>query len=166
MLEKKFTRSENDLFSLLFVTLSIIWYNLYMEMNEVKFSNIYEEEQSFPYMDISLEEAREIRHLICNMPAFSNGEVVQMGLKNMDKYVYGNGMFGSCKGNKTFESYVYKEEYGYKIFTVIFEILTHKDYYSIDEFIFRNKDIEVISSIENKGSLSKRISYPEEFSRK
>lgn len=30
----------------------------------MKFDNIYEEEKYFPYMDISLDEAREIRYLI------------------------------------------------------------------------------------------------------
>ena len=46
----------------------------------MKFDNIYEEEKYFPYMDISLDEAREIRYLIKNTEALKNGKVVCMSL--------------------------------------------------------------------------------------
>lgn len=47
----------------------------------MEFDNIIEEEKYFPYMDISLDEAREIRYLIRNTEALKNGEVVWMSLK-------------------------------------------------------------------------------------
>ena len=133
----------------------------------MKFNNNYEEEILFPYTGISLEESREIRYLINNMPVFSDGEVVEMRLRNMDKYIYANGSFWSSKCNKSFQSYIYKEKNGYKIDTIIEEILSHKKYNSFDEFIYENNDIEEISTIENGASSSKRISYfEEEFTRK
>ena len=53
----------------------------------MKFDNIYEEEKYFPYMDISLDEAREIRYLIKNTEALKNGKVVCMSLKKEPNYI-------------------------------------------------------------------------------
>ena len=53
----------------------------------MKFDNIYEEEKYFPYMDISLDEAREIRYLMRNTEALKNGEVVCMSLKRELNYI-------------------------------------------------------------------------------
>lgn len=133
----------------------------------MEFDNTFEDEKCFPYLYISLEESRKIRYLIRNMDTFKNGEVVQMSLQNNGEYVYGNGMFASDDGNKTFESYVYKTPYGYKIFSVIEEVLKHKDYYSVDVFLFEEKDIRVISEVEHGDKVVKKIDYPEEsFTRK
>ena len=59
----------------------------------MEFDNIIEEEKYFPYMDISLDEAREIRYLVRNSEALKNGEVVWMSLKREPNYIYANGLF-------------------------------------------------------------------------
>ena len=68
----------------------------------MKFDNICEEEKYFPYMDISLDEAREIRYLIRNTEALKNGEVVCMSLKREPNYIYANGLFYGYDCNKSF----------------------------------------------------------------
>lgn len=128
----------------------------------MKFGNIYEEEKYFPYMDISLDEAREIRYLIRNTEALKNGEVVCMSLKSEPNYIYANGLFYSAGCNKSFDGFIYKRAHGYKIFTIVTEVLSHKDYYGIDEFIYQIKNIKVNSFVEKMDPVSKKISYPEE----
>jgi hypothetical protein len=128
----------------------------------MKFDNIYEEEKYFPYMDISLDEAREIRYLIKNTEALKNGKVVCMSLKKEPNYIYANGVFYGSDCNKLFESFIYKRAHGYKVYTIVTEILSHKDYYGIDEFIYQIKNIKVNSFVEKMDPVSKKISYPEE----
>ena len=128
----------------------------------MEFDNIIEEEKYFPYMDISLDEAREIRYLIRNTEALKNGEVVCMSLKNEPNYIYANGLFYSAGCNKSFDGFIYKRAHGYKIFTIVTEVLSHKDYYGIDEFIYQIKNIKVNSFVEKMDPVSKKISYPEE----
>ena len=128
----------------------------------MKFDNIYEEEKYFPYMDISLDEAREIRYLIKNTEALKNGKVVCMSLKKEPNYIYANGVFYGSDCNKSFESFIYKRAHGYKVYTIVTEVLSHKDYYGIDEFIYQIKNIKVNSFVEKMDPVSKKISYPEE----
>ena len=133
----------------------------------MEFNNIYEEEKYFPYIGISLDEAREIRYLIKNSEALKDGEVVCMSLENTSKYAYANGLFASDDCNKSFESFIYRRAHGYKIFTIVTEVLSHKDYYDIEEFIYQIKNIKVNSHVEGMKPVSKKISYPEEdFTRK
>ena len=127
----------------------------------MEFNNIIEEENFFPYIGLSLAEAREIRYLIRNMETFKNGKVIQMGLRNNEKCVYANGMYAGDV-NKTFESYIYRKDYGYKIFSVIVDVLSHRDYYSVDEFLFEPEHIKVISEIENMNKVENNIDYFEE----
>lgn len=128
----------------------------------MKFDNICEEEKYFPYMDISLDEAREIRYLMCNVEVLKNGKILMMSLKNTPEYVYANGLLADAESNKTFEGFIYKRAHGYKIFTIVTEVLSHKDYYGIDEFIYQIKNIKVNSFVEKMEPVSKKISYPEE----
>lgn len=128
----------------------------------MKFDNICEEEKYFPYMDISLDEAREFRYLMCNVEVLKNGKILMMSLKNTPEYVYANGLLADAESNKTFEGFIYKRAHGYKIFTIVTEVLSHKDYYGIDEFIYQIKNIKVNSFVEKMDPVSKKISYPEE----
>lgn len=128
----------------------------------MKFDNICEEEKYFPYMDISLDEAREFRYLMCNVEVLKNGKILMMSLKNTPEYVYANGLLADDESNKTFEGFIYKRAHGYKIFTIVTEVLSHKDYYGIDEFIYQIKNIKVNSFVEKMDPVSKKISYPEE----
>ena len=75
----------------------------------MEFDNIIEEEKYFPYMDISLDEAREIRYLIRNTEALKNGEVVWMSLKREPNYIYANGLFYGYDCNKSFEGFIYEK---------------------------------------------------------
>ena len=54
-----------------------------------------------------------------------------------------------------------KRAHGYKIYTIVTEVLSHKDYYGIDEFIYQIKNIKVNSIVERMEPVSKKISYPE-----
>ncbi len=131
----------------------------------MKFNNICEEEQLFPYEGISLKESRMIRYLLSNMPIFENGRIVQMSLKEMGNFINANGLFaGNINDNQnmSFDSYVYRQENGYMVLSTINGILSHKERYSIDEFICEDKNIQVKSKIEYKKPSCKRISYPEE----
>lgn len=127
----------------------------------MEFDNIIEEEKYFPYMDISLDEAREIRYLIRNTEALKNGEVVWMSLKREPNYIYANGLFYGYDCNKSFEGFIYERAHGYKIYTIVTDVLSHKDYYGIDEFIYQIKNIKVNSIVERMEPVSKKISYPE-----
>ena len=69
------------------------------------------------------------------------------------------GLVYDC--NKSFEGFIYERAHGYKIYTIVTEVLSHKDYYGIDEFIYQIKNIKVNSIVERMEPVSKKISYPE-----
>lgn len=125
------------------------------------FANIYDEEKVFPYLNISLEEARRLRYLVRNFYAFRNGELVQMSIENIDGIIKANGMVYEKGNNKTFDSEV---EYGEDKVTFYSEIeeVYGKRFYSIDEFCFLEKDIKVSSKLEGKDEVVRKIPYDEE----
>ena len=125
------------------------------------FNNIYEEERLFPYLNISLEEARRLRYLISNFYAFKNGDLIQMSLRNIDGVVTANGLVYEQDKNKAFDSRIEYVDEGIDIYSEIDEIF-HKRFYSIDKFRFKEKDIEVTSCIENKEDIVRHIPYPDE----
>ena len=125
------------------------------------FNNIYEEERLFPYLNISLEEARRLRYLISNFYAFKDGDLIQMSLRNIDGVVTANGLVYEQDKNKAFDSKIEYVDEGIDIYSEIDEIF-HKRFYSIDKFRFKEKDIEVTSCIENKEDIVRHIPYPEE----
>ena len=125
------------------------------------FNNIYEEERLFPYLNISLEEARRLRYLISNFYAFKDGYLIQMSLRNVDGVVTANGLVYEQDKNKAFDSKIEYVDEGIDIYSEIDEIF-HKRFYSIDKFRFKEKDIEVTSCIENKEDIVRHIPYPEE----
>ena len=125
------------------------------------FANIYEEEKVFPYLNMSLEEARKLRYLVKNFYAFKDGELVQMILKNIDGVVTANGMIFEEGKSKTFDSEIQYKEDGVTFYSEIEEIYGDR-YYSIDEFNFQEKDIEVTSKIERKEKVVRRIPYMDE----
>lgn len=127
-----------------------------------------EEEQYFPYnySEISLEEARIIRYLISNALVFSNSEIVTMSLNKKDKKIIANAHVYNENANVTFDSDIYRTKTGYKMYTVITEILSHKNYYSIDTFEFLTKDIKVTSKIEGMEEVERNIDYMCERGRK
>ena len=125
------------------------------------FNNIYEEERLFPYLNISLEEARSLRYLISNFYAFKDGDLIQMSLRNIDGVVTANGLVYEQDKNKAFDSRIEYVDEGIDIYSEIDEIF-HKRFYSIDKFRFKEKDIEVTSCIENKEDIVRHIPYPDE----
>ncbi len=125
------------------------------------FNNIYEEERLFPYLNISLEEARRLRYLISNFYAFKDGDLIQMSLRNIDGVVTANGLVYEQDKNKAFDSRIEYVDEGIDIYSEIDEIF-HKRFYSIDKFRFKEKDIEVTSCIENKEDIVRHIPYPDE----
>lgn len=125
------------------------------------FNNIYEEERLFPYLNISLEEARRLRYLISNFYAFKDGDLIQMSLRNIDGVVTANGLVYEQDKNKAFDSKIEYVDEGIDIYSEIDEIF-HKRFYSIDKFRFKEKDIEVTSCIENKEDIVRHIPYPDE----
>lgn len=125
------------------------------------FNNIYEEERLFPYLNISLEEARRLRYLISNFYAFKDGDLIQMSLRNIDGVVTANGLVYEQDKNKAFDSRIEYVDEGIDIYSEIDEIF-HKRFYSIDKFRFKEKNIEVTSCIENKEDIVRHIPYPDE----
>lgn len=125
------------------------------------FDNIYEEERNFPYFNMTLKEARDLRYLIRNFYAFKDGELVQMSLKNIEGVITANGMVFEEGKSKTFDSEIKYKNNGVIFYSEIEEIYGDK-YYSIDEFKFQEKDIKVSSNIERNGKIVRRIPYREE----
>ena len=125
------------------------------------FDNIYEEERNFPYFNMTLKEARDLRYLVRNFYAFKDGELVQMSLKNVEGVITANGMVFEEGKSKTFDSEIKYKNNGVIFYSEIEEIYGNK-YYSIDEFNFQEKDIKVSSNIERNGKIVRRIPYREE----
>ena len=125
------------------------------------FDNIYEEERNFPYFNMTLKEARDLRYLVRNFYAFKDGELVQMSLKNIEGVITANGMVFEEGKSKTFYSEIKYKNNGVIFYSEIEEIYGNK-YYSIDEFNFQEKDIKVSSNIERNGKIVRRIPYREE----
>ena len=125
------------------------------------FDNICEEERNFPYFNMTLKEARDLRYLVRNFYAFKDGELVQMSLKNIKGVITANGMVFEEGKSKTFDSEIKYKNNGVIFYSEIEEIYGNK-YYSIDEFNFQEKDIEVSSNIERNGKIVRRIPYREE----
>lgn len=82
------------------------------------FNNIYEEERLFPYLNISLEEARRLRYLISNFYAFKDGDLIQMSLRNIDGVVTANGLVYEQDKNKAFDSKIEYVDEGIDIYIV------------------------------------------------
>ena len=125
------------------------------------FDNICEEERNFPYFNMTLKEARDLRYLVRNFYAFKDGELVQMSLKNIEGVITANGMVFEEGKSKTFDSEIKYKNNGVIFYNEIEEIYGNK-YYSIDEFNFQEKDIKVSSNIERNGKIVRRIPYREE----
>ena len=125
------------------------------------FDNIYEEERNFPYFNMTLKEARDLRYLVRNFYAFKDGELVQMSLKNIEGVITANGMVFEEGKSKTFDSEIKYKNNGVIFYSEIEEIYGNK-YYSIDEFNFQEQDIKVSSNIERNGKIVRRIPYREE----
>ena len=125
------------------------------------FDNICEEERNFPYFNMTLKEARDLRYLVRNFYAFKDGELVQMSLKNIEGVITANGMVFEEGKSKTFYSEIKYKNNGVIFYSEIEEIYGNK-YYSIDEFNFQEKDIKVSSNIERNGKIVRRIPYREE----
>ena len=125
------------------------------------FDNICEEERNFPYFNMTLKEARDLRYLVRNFYAFKDGELVQMSLKNIKGVITANGMVFEEGKSKTFYSEIKYKNNGVIFYSEIEEIYGN-EYYSIDEFNFQEKDIKVSSNIERNGKIVRRIPYREE----
>ena len=125
------------------------------------FDNICEEERNFPYFNMTLKEARDLRYLVRNFYAFKDGELVQMSLKNIKGVITANGMVFEEGKSKTFYSEIKYKNNGVIFYSEIEEIYGDR-YYSIDEFNFQEKDIEVTSKIERKEKVVRRIPYMDE----
>ena len=124
------------------------------------FDNIYEEENLFPSINVSLDDARLIRYLVRNFYVFRNGELVQMTLRNTNGVINANGLVYEKNKNKTFNSEIEYTDNGMIFYTEIEEV-PRKKYYSIDEFVFREKDIEIKSKVDGLNIVNK-ISYESE----
>lgn len=126
------------------------------------FNSIWEEENAFPYpyTEMSLEESRLIRYLVRNFYAFRNGELITMTLKNTNGIVLANGSVYEKNKNKTFNSEIEYIDNGMVFYSEIEEVPS-KRYYSIDEFLFMEKDIEVRSKI-NGRNIIRKIPYESE----
>ena len=131
-------------------------------------ADILEEEQYFPYIGMSLEEARVLRYLISNISSFKNGTIVNMFLKKInDEVILADGLLAEEKDgmeyNKSFNSEIEVFPDAIKVYSIITEEYKSKyekrEFYSIDTFVMGKDDIEVLSRIENCEKEVTRIPY-------
>ena len=131
-------------------------------------ADILEEEQYFPYMGMTLEEARVLRYLISNISSFKNGTIVNMFLKKInDEVILADGLLAEEKDgmeyNKSFNSEIEVFPDAIKVYSIITEEYKSKyekrEFYSIDTFVMGKDDIKVISRVENSEEEVTRIPY-------
>ena len=125
------------------------------------FTSTYEEDLLFPHLNMSREDARLIRYLVSNMHEFRNGELVQMNLESINGLITANGLVFLSGENRSFESEIQIDENGATFYSEIEEI-GKKGYYSIDNFKYLEREIEVISKVEGKGEFIDHIPYKDE----
>lgn len=136
-------------------------------------ADILEEEQSFPYEGISLEEARIFRYLMGNILPLKNGKIVRMYLvKTSDFSVNANGLYYEIDPvtnkelNKSFNSEIDVEEDKVTIYsevTLEYEPgYKKRDVFSIDEFVMEKDSITVKSKLERQDAVVTNIPYYEE----
>lgn len=125
----------------------------------MEFTSEVEEEQYFPYLNMSLEDARLIRYLVRNMEVFKEHEIVKMSLKNVDNTIKVNGSAYKEGDNLTFDGMVMPRKTGYVIALVVEKVLAYEDYYSVESFRFNKNGIKVRSKIEEHEEIVKEIPY-------
>ena len=136
-------------------------------------ADILEEEQSFPYEGISLEEARIFRYLMGNILPLKNGKIVRMYLvKTSDFSVNANGLYYEIDPvtnkelNKSFNSEIDVEDDKVTIYsevTLEYEPgYKKRDVFSIDEFVMEKDSIKVKSKLERQDAVVTNIPYYEE----
>ena len=103
------------------------------------FNNIYEEERLFPYLNISLEEARRLRYLISNFYAFKDGDLIQMSLRNVDGVVTANGLVYEQDKNKAFDSKIEYVDEGIDIYIVRLMRYFIKDFTLLINFVLKKR---------------------------
>ena len=131
-------------------------------------ADILEEEQNFPYIGMTLEEARVLRYLISNIKPLKDGTIVKMHLKKInDEFVVANGIVGelmdNTEYNKSFNSEIEVLPDAITIYSIIVEEYKKgyekREFYSIDTFVMGKDDIKVISRVENNEETVARIPY-------
>ena len=124
------------------------------------YDNIYEEERDFPYLNLSLEKSRLLRYLVSNFYALKDDKLIRMYLERQENKLFGNGLIYGVDNNKSFYTEIEYVDGGVNFYTEIEEIYG-KRFYSIDMFRFKENDIEVISNIEGKDTVRRKIPYNE-----
>lgn len=124
---------------------------------------LLEEEMNFPYMGISLEDAREIRYLLGNVSELNSGKIIQMSSsfvsnpKGDKEYIYVNGM---SSNNKTFSGNIYLTKKGYNSYLRIVNEDTQESKVVETEFLYLAKVIQVTTKILDNIVEIKDIEYP------
>lgn len=119
------------------------------------------EEQNFPYINMSLDEARSIRYLIRNLPELDGKALVSLSLVKKENKVHLNGLIKGVKENESIDGTIFMDKYWWEIYSMFENVLTHKDYYSIDKIIFAKDCIKIESNAEDREILDKDIPYLE-----
>ena len=125
------------------------------------FTSLAEEEKYFPYINMSLEEARFLRYLASNCWSFKDGKLLEMYLKNENIFIKANGIISKSDNNITFDSTI-KYVNDCIVFIFFFTVIYGKEYYEVDRFKLLDNKIAVISEIEKVGSYKRIIPYMED----
>lgn len=120
--------------------------------------DILQEESKFPYINMSLEEARKLRYLAQNIYAFKDGQLVQMQLIKVNDVIKANGSIYNKDNNLCFDSTIKMTDSSVIFYSEIQKI-GGGDFYSVDTFNFLVDFIEVISEIDNQEPMIRKIPY-------
>lgn len=119
------------------------------------------EEKNIYYKNMTLDDAKELIYYLNNIGAFVNSKIVEISLDKNESNIKAEGLLYNDKENKLFDMEIRLYKKGLVIYSVILNINNKKDFYAIDKFYFREKDIKIKSSIEGKGEFIKTIPYYE-----
>lgn len=128
----------------------------------MEYNTFCDEEKSFPYGNISLKEARELRYYISNTEFFRDKELVQMSLYGTTDCIIANGMIYSPINNYTFVSDIYPRFDGYEICSRIEEVLTHKEIFCVDRIILEADEVRIQNKIKENSKKSYKIPHYED----
>lgn len=120
------------------------------------------EEAKLSFGGINREEARDLTYYMENLPIFEIDHIVRITFDKNEGKIIANGFVFCEESNKLFKSKIKYTKFGYEIITLIEDINSHKDTFSIDRVNLNKDGVKIISKIESKKVQIKTINYREE----
>lgn len=120
------------------------------------------EEARLSFKGINREEARNLTYYMENLPIFEKNYIVKITFDKTEDKIIANGFAYCDESNKLFKSNIKYTKLGYEIITLMEDINSHKDRYSIDKVNLNKDGVKIISKIENMEEKIKVINYRED----